>query len=130
VKKSSSRTLMGWREIAAYFQLRLPSEPHRSRRGLRTVMRWASKQGLPVTLMRMGARSYAMTSTGICDAWLALQSPAFRKYPRGAQFVRQLRLPLVHTHRDSVDRAELRRAVRSDGGDGLARGRKAFVRTT
>lgn len=81
-----SRLLRGLHEIAEYFRLRAASDP--KYRGASTVLRWFHKLGLPLVRVEYplpgGGFTRAWTiSTRAADIWLSLQSPVFRKRPRG-----------------------------------------------
>ena len=93
-RQPDSRILRGYREIAEYAGLRRPTDP--AQRGISTVRGWHDRRGLPVVVLGAGKGRAAMISTRIFDAWLALQSPVFRKWRRGPvrRKAIQLNLPI------------------------------------
>jgi hypothetical protein len=93
-RRPDSRILRGYREIAVYARLRRDTDS--PQKGVSTVRAWVAHRGLPVMVLGAGRGRAALISTAVFDAWLALQSPVFKKWKRGpARKARQLWLPLT-----------------------------------
>lgn len=92
-RRPDSRVLRGYTDIATYFGLRRPGDS--PQKGVSTIKDWVRLRGLPVTVFGRGPMRRALISTAVADAWLALQSPAFKRWKRGpTRKATQLWLPL------------------------------------